>query len=301
VIGSGFHRTLHSGIVNPGSNARDQVVLITGGNTGIGFFTALGLARQGAHVLLACRDARRAQTACERICAASGNRRVEPLELDLGDLNSVARCAQTVLARDLPLHVLINNAGIAGARGLSVSGYEIAFGINHIGHFALTQWLLPRMRASAPARIVTVASRAHHMARGIPFADLQRRTHSWLTVQEYAVSKLANILFSHELSRRLGGTGIQTYSLHPGVVATEIWRHAPKFLVALRKRSMIDAEQGAETSLFCASSPEVQGQSGLYYDACKPREPSALAQDRALAAQLWEFSERAIQSFNPHG
>jgi len=273
---------------------RGNVVLITGGNTGIGFVTALELARQGAHVILACRSAKRANAARDQIQEETGNPLVETLELDLADLNSVYHAAQEILARDLPIHCLINNAGVAGARGITPSGFEMAFGTNHIGHFALTQWLLPRILASAPARIVTVASRAHRMAPGINFADLVRPTRTWLTLREYGVSKLANILFSAELARRLQGTGVNTYALHPGVVSTEIWRHVPRWIIQLRRKFMIAPQDGAKTTLYCASAPELENQTGLYYDRCSVAEPSSLAKNNVLAQELWRFSEVAV-------
>jgi len=183
---------------------------------------------------------------------------------------------------------------MAGARGITASGFEVAFGTNHMGHFALTQALLPRIQESAPARIVTVASRAHRYVTRLRFEDLTVRTRSWLTIREYGVSKLANILFSQELGRRLQGTGVHTYSLHPGVIASEIWRHAPQFIVKLRKRSMITPEEGAKTTLYCASADAVAEQTGLYYDQCQVRQPSALASNQALAEELWRYSERAL-------
>ncbi|NBW44421.1 MAG: SDR family oxidoreductase [Betaproteobacteria bacterium] len=271
---------------------QNKVVLITGANTGIGFFTALELARQGAHIVMACRTEARANAARDQIRLATGNRRVETVAVDLGDFQSIRACADQLLARDLPIHCLINNAGIAGARGITDSGFELA--TNHMGHFALTQALLPRIKESAPARIVTVASRAHRYVSRLRFEDLTVRTRSWLTIQEYAVSKLANILFSQELGRRLQGSGVHTYALHPGVIASEIWRHAPQFIVKLRKRSMITPEEGAQTTLYCASADALTEQTGLYYDQCQVRQPSALASDQKLAEELWRYSERAL-------
>jgi retinol dehydrogenase-12 len=273
---------------------RGKVALVTGANTGIGLVTARELARQGAHVFIACRSAERAASA---VAAAKtpGGGPVEALSLDLADLNSVRACADAFLARDLPLHLLINNAGVAGARGLSPSGFELAFGINHVGHFALTQRLLDRVRRSAPARIVTVASRAHRGARGLPpWEKLRTRTQSLTGVPEYGVSKLANILFSAALSRRLAGTGVTTYSLHPGVVATDVWRTVPWPLRNLLKLGMISAEEGAKTTLHCATSAAAAGETGLYYDKCAVIEPTAVARNEALAESLWAKSEAAV-------
>lgn len=189
---------------------KGQVVLITGANTGIGRVTARELARQGAHVFIACRSAERARAVVDENRAGDQRGSVELLNLDLGDLDSVRQCADTFLARGLPLHLLINNAGLAGARGMTQSGFELAFGVNHVGHFLLTQLLLERILASAPARIVTVASRAHYRATAMDWEALRRSTGSRTGLAEYGVSKLANVLFSAELSRRLKGTGVST-------------------------------------------------------------------------------------------
>ena len=267
-----------------------RVALVTGANTGIGLVTARELAALGAHVFIACRSAQRAQPSLDRIRAAVAGAQVEALPLDLGDFESVRACAQTFLARGLPLHLLVNNAGLAGARGFTRSGFELAFGVNHMGHFLLTQLLLDRIESSAPARIVTVASRAHYRAPGIDWDAVRRPTRSRLAVAEYAVSKLANVLFSAELGRRLAGSGVTTYALHPGVVASDVWRGVPWPLRPLIKLRMISTEEGAATTLFCAASPEVAAESGKYYDKCLARTPSAVAQDPALAAELWRRS-----------
>ena len=267
-----------------------RTALLTGANTGIGLVTARELAKQGAHLFITCRSAERAQPALEQIRAASGNTQVEALVLDLGDFASVRQCAQTFLARGLPLHLLINNAGLAGTRGLSASGFELAFGVNHMGHFLLTQLLLERIQASAPARIVTVASRAHYRASGLHWDALRHTTRSRTAIDEYSNSKLANVLFSAELGRRLAGSGVAAYALHPGVVTSDLWRAVPWPLRSLMKLGMISTEDGAVTTLFCATAPEIAQDSGLYYDKCRPRTPSAMARDKALAAELWQRS-----------
>jgi NAD(P)-dependent dehydrogenase (short-subunit alcohol dehydrogenase family) len=270
---------------------RGRVAFITGANTGIGLATARELAARGAHVFVACRSAERAQAALADLQAGHGAPPPEVLPLDLGDFASVRRCAESFLARGLPLHLLINNAGLAGARGLTRSGFELAFGVNHLGHFLLTQLLLERVMASAPARIVTVASKAHYRAAGIDWDALRRRTATRTGFPEYAVSKLANVLFSAELARRLAGSGVTTYAVHPGVVASDVWRQVPWPLRPLIKLRMISTEEGARTTLHCAAAPEVAHSSGLYYDSCRATEPSRAARDPALAAELWQRSE----------
>jgi retinol dehydrogenase-12 len=275
---------------DPKDSLAGRIALVTGANTGIGLVTARELVQRGARVFIACRSAVRAEPALESIRSATG-RTVEVLPLDLGDLNSVRKCAEQFLSRGLPLHLLINNAGLAGRRGLTQSGFELAFGVNHLGHFLLTQLLLERIQRSAPARIVTVASEAHYRARGFDWDALQKPTKSVTALSEYQTSKLANVLFSAELARRLSGTGVNTYALHPGVIASDVWRSVPWPVRSLIKLGMRSTEEGAQTTLYCATSPEVAEQTGLYYDGCKVREPSKLAQDRALAAELWRRSE----------
>ena len=268
-----------------------RVALVTGANTGIGLVTARTLAARGAHVFIACRSETKGQAAADEIREVTGNAQVEALALDLGDLTSVRNCAQAFLARDLPLHLLINNAGLAGAKGLTQSGFELAFGTNHLGPFLLTNLLLDRIKASAPARIVNVASRAHSRVSGISFDAVQKPTIGRTGLPEYGVSKLANVLFSAELGRRLAGTGVTTYALHPGVVASDVWRELPQPFRAVAKLFMVSVEEGAATTIYCATSPDVAGQSGLYYDKCSVKAPSIIGQNRALAAALWERSE----------
>lgn len=272
-----------------------RVALITGANTGIGLVTARELAARGAHVFIACRSVEKARIAVDQIRTVTGNENVELLGLDLGDLDSVRACAIAFLARDLPLHLLVNNAGLAGAKGTTKSGFELAFGTNHIGPFLFTQLLLDRIKHSAPARIVTVASRAHTRVSGINWDDVRQPTKGKAGLVEYGISKLANVLFSAELGRKLKGTGVTTYSLHPGVVATDVWREVPAFLRPLIKLFMISTEQGAATTLYCATSPDVSHQTGLYYDQCRIKEPSRVGQDMALAAELWQRSEAWVR------
>ena len=267
-----------------------RTFLITGANTGIGRATADDLARRGGKVFVACRSAEKGRAAAAQIAAATGNDAVIFLPLDLADLASVRDCAAEFLARGEPLHVLINNAGVGGARGLTKDGFELEFGINHLGHFALTTALLDCLAASAPARVVTVSSDSHYQAKGIDFEAVRRPTASRTGLREYAVSKLCNVLFSAELARRTEGHGITTYALHPGVVASDIWRRVPWPLRPLMKMRMLSTEQGAATSLYCATAPELEGVTGRFYDDCREREPSPVATPE-LAGELWQHSE----------
>ncbi|HLI36410.1 MAG TPA: SDR family oxidoreductase [Streptosporangiaceae bacterium] len=267
-----------------------RTFLVTGGNTGIGRATAHQLAARGGRVYLACRSRARGEAAAAGIRAETGNDKTAFLPLDLADLASVRRCAEEFRALGQPLHVLVNNAGVAGQRGLTRDGFELAFGVNHLGHFALTAALLGCLEAAAPARVVTVASDNHYRAKGIDFGALRRPTRSITGLPEYAVSKLCNVLFTQELARRMEGRGVTTYALHPGVVASDIWRRVPWPVRPIIMRRMLSTERGARTSLYCATAPEVAQASGRYYDDCRERVPSPLATGE-LARLLWERSE----------
>lgn len=273
-------------------HSNGKVALVTGANTGIGRVTARELALQGYHVFLACRSEDKTQPVLDEIRALTqGTAKAEFLPLDLGDFDSVRACADGFLSRGLPLHLLINNAGLAGQRGMTKSGFELTFGVCHMGHFLLTHLLTECLTNSAPARVVVVSSLAHRHAHTIDFARLQRRT-SLTGLPEYSVAKLANLLFAKELARRLRGSGVTTYALHPGVVASDVWRAVPWPLDRIIKRFMLTPEQGAATTLYCATSPEVQGESGWYYSKCHLAEPSVAAESKSLAAELWSRSEQ---------
>lgn len=269
-----------------------KVALVTGANSGIGRVTARTLALQGWHVFLACRDEAKARPVLDEIAQASGGKaQAEFLPLDLSDFASVRACATQFLSRKLPLNLLVANAGLAGSPGVTKSGFERTFGVCHMGHFLLTKLLLDTLKASAPARIVVVASKAHYRAKGIDWDALRKRTATTTGFPEYMVAKLANVLFATELARRLQGSGVTTYSLHPGVVATDVWRAMPSFIAGIAKWFMLSEEEGAATSLHCATNAEAGKETGLYYDSCKPIEPAQLAKDGALARQLWDRSE----------
>jgi NAD(P)-dependent dehydrogenase (short-subunit alcohol dehydrogenase family) len=269
------------------------VAIVTGANSGIGRVTARELALRGYHVFLACRSKPAAEAVLKEIAEKSqGKARAEFLPLDLGDLQSVRRCAEQFLARGLPLQLLVANAGLAGQRGLTASGFELTFGVCHVGHFLLTNLLLDRLKASAPSRIVVVASEAHRNPVTIDFDAVRRPTASLTGFKEYGVAKLANALFAAELARRLERTGVTTYALHPGMVATNVWRSVPWPFNHLIKRFMITEEQGAATSLYCATDPALATQSGQYYENCRIEPSSPVAQDRDLARRLWQESER---------
>jgi len=250
----------------------------------------LGLARRGGRVYIACRSAARGEAAASEIRASTGNESVWVLPLDLADLDSVRSCAAEFLARGEPLHVLVNNAGLGGARGVTRQGFELMFGVNHLGHFLLTNELLGLLADSAPARVVNVSSDAHYQAKGVDFDALRRPARGITGLGEYAVSKLCNVLFTQELARRTTGTGITTYALHPGVVASDIWRRVPWPVRPILTRRMLSVTEGARTSLYCATSPDVASDSGKFYEKCAERTPSGVATPE-LGRELWQRSE----------
>jgi NAD(P)-dependent dehydrogenase (short-subunit alcohol dehydrogenase family) len=277
--------------VSPSADLGGRTFLVTGANTGIGRATAVALARRGGRVHLACRSEEKARPALDVIAEHAAD--AEFLPLDLADLSSVRTSAEQFLARDEPLHVLVNNAGVAGQRGRTADGFELAFGVNHLGHFLLTTLLLDRLQESGPARIVNLSSDSHFQAKGIDYDALRRPTRGVTGMSEYAVSKLANVLFTQELARRLDSTGVTAYALHPGVIASDIWRRVPFPFDRLMKIFMKSTEEGAQTSLYCATAPELADVSGRYYDSCRERPASAVATP-ALAAELWSRSEQWV-------
>ncbi|MDD0802964.1 MULTISPECIES: SDR family oxidoreductase [Acinetobacter] len=273
-----------------------KVALVTGANSGIGAVTVRELALQGYHVFLACRDADKAQQVINAIDQQSrGQAKAEFIALDLASLDSIRACAAQFLAKKLPLHLLICNAGLAGHKGMTKSGFELTFGVCHVGHFLLTQLLTEKLIESKPARVVVVSSKAHRHAKGIDFDAVIRPTESMGALKEYAVAKLANVLFVKELGRRLYGTGVTAYAVHPGVVSTNVWRSLPKPMVKVLSRWMISPEEGAQTTLYCATQPQLSGETGMYYDNCKVTASSGTAQDIQLARLLWEKSSEWVK------
>lgn len=267
-----------------------KTFLVTGANTGIGKETVRGLAGRGARVVLAGRSEEKTRAAIREVVADTGNNDLDFLPLDLGDLASVRTAAETFLASGERLDVLVNNAGLAGKRGLTASGFELAFGTNHVGPFLFTELLRDRIVETGPGRIVNVASTGHYRAPGIDWDAVRQPSVTRTAFDEYCVSKLANVLHARELGRRLEGTGVTTYSLHPGAIASDVWREVPFGVRQVMKLFMKSTEQGAQTSLYCATSPEVAGHTGRYYDAQREKRPSGVVTDE-LAAELWARSE----------
>jgi NAD(P)-dependent dehydrogenase (short-subunit alcohol dehydrogenase family) len=249
-------------------------------------------------VFIANRSEQKSRPVLDEIAAQSGNDAVEFLSLDLGDLGSVRRCAEEFLRTAESLHGLINNAGIAGHRGLTASGFELTFGTNYLGPFLLTALLLDRLRESAPARIVNVSSIGHYRAPGIDYEAVRKSTRSRTGLPEYCVAKLGNVLHAQELARRLDGDRVTTYALHPGAVATDVWRRVPWPIRPLIKRRMLSPADGAKTTLYCATSPGVAAESGQYYDDCR-RQPASAVATPELASELWERSVDWVRPRSP--
>jgi len=267
-----------------------QVVVVTGASSGIGAAAALELAARGALVVPVGRDRRRLRTIARRLGG------VEPLEADFASLAQVRQLAAELLDRHPRIDVLVNNAGlVTGRRTLSEEGFELTFAVNHLAPFLLTNLLLERLRASAPARVVTTSSDGH---RGglIDFEDLQgaRRWSSW---SAYSNSKLANILFTHALARRLEGSGVTANCLHPGVIRTRLGRGARLPIRAgwwVASTFFARPRKGASTIVHIASSPDTEAISGAYFVDSRPRQPSLQGQDADLAERLWLESERLV-------
>ncbi|XP_028251362.1 dehydrogenase/reductase SDR family member 13-like [Parambassis ranga] len=277
-----------------------KTAVVTGANTGIGKTTAMDLARRGARVILACRDRRRAEAAVQEIIQETGNQQVVFMQLDLASLKSVRSFAENFLNSESRLDLLINNAGLLNS-GTTEDGFGMIFGVNHLGHFLLTVLLLDRLKASGPSRVVNVASKAYEMGK-VDFHCLT--THKDLSVgsgdyqlfKKYCHSKLCNILFTYELAKRLQGSDVTCYSLHPGTIKTEIGRYSSfwwRLLIApISFLFFVDAESGAQTTLHCALEPGIENLSGHYFTQCAPLlSIESKARDDAAATKLWELSE----------
>jgi retinol dehydrogenase 12 len=275
----------------------DRTFLVTGASSGIGRAMVEALAARGGRVVLAARSEERTRPVLDGIRARQPSAALEFLHVDVSDLGSVRRAAAACLATGRPLDVLVNNAGVAGTRALSADGFDLTYATNHIGPFLLTSLLLPALERAPQGRIVNVSSVGHLRARRIDWTLLQRRSEPRQSgFKDYAVTKLMNVLHAKELARRLAGTRVTTYAVHPGGVKSNIWRALPGPLQWLIKLFLISNEEGAETQLFCATAPELAGVTGRYYDKCREAPCNPLADDEALARELWTRTEAAIAS-----
>lgn len=272
-----------------------KTVVVTGATQGIGLAAACAIAKMGARLILTARDAARGEAAKAEVKAA-GRGEVDVVLVDFGSMASIRAGAAAVRALTSRIDVLLNNAGaVYMERQLSKDGHELTFAVNHLGYFLWTQELLDVVKAAAPSRIVNVSSDAHKAAtRGVTFDDLKRER-GYSGFPAYAESKLMNILFTRELARRLDGTGVTTNSLHPGAIATGfgqnnkgvlgfVTRHLSKYVLPT-------PEQGARTSIYLCTSPDVAGTTGRYFANCKEAKPTRFGVDDAAAQRLWALSE----------
>ncbi len=280
---------------------RGKVVVITGGNSGIGLAAAREIAARGATVVITARSEMKGATAVDLIRRSSGNDATTVLPLDLASFASIRAFAERVLDQYDRLDVLVNNAGgLLSQRQLTREGYEMTFGVNHLGHFLLTDLLRERLEASAPSRIINVSSIGHRFG-SISFADPMYERRRYNPTEAYNQSKLANVLFTAELAKRLHGTGVTANSLHPGAVRTAFGsaddtRGFERLVMVIGRPFMISARRGAKTIVHLACSPEVETVSGQYFVRCKPRTPSKRARDPETARRLWDLSEELITS-----
>src|SRR5438270_9142604 len=281
------------------SSMQGKICMVTGANSGIGKATALALAQMGATVVMVCRDRARGEQARSEITTTSGNNAVDLLQADLSSQQSIRQLVEDFQHHYTHLHVLINNAGAGAAftgRRETVDGLEMTFAVNYLAPFLLTNLLLDLLKASAPARIVNVSSNSHKSGY-IQMDDLQEEKH-YRSMRVYGQSKLAVVLFTYELARRLQGTGVTANCLHPGFVATHFGQRdaGPAFrrLVKLIGSSGARPQEAAKTSIYLASSPEVEGITGTYFVKSIPKRSAAISYDESLQRHLWEQSAKLV-------
>ena len=269
-----------------------KTCVVTGANAGIGKATAAGLASKGAAVALVCRDGERGQHARAEIIEQTGNERIALHLADLSSQASIRRLVQELSARYSKIDVLVNNAGmISRRRELTIEGFEAQFAVNHLAYFLLTNLLLDLLKAGGPARIVNVSSEAHKFGH-IHFDDLHLEQ-SYTPLKAYSQSKLANILFTYELARRLSESSVTANCLHPGVVATQLLNDFfgfPRFFSRVNRLFVSSPQRGAQTSLHVATSPDVREVSGKYFVRRRPANSSPASYDRQAAERLWQVS-----------
>jgi NAD(P)-dependent dehydrogenase (short-subunit alcohol dehydrogenase family) len=285
-----------------GVDLTGRFAIVTGANTGIGWETTRVLALRGCSVTMACRNLDKAADARQRILdgnPALGKDALRIMPLDLASFDSVRDFASTFLAEDVPIHLLVNNAGVMQtAHDLTSDGFEIHLGINHLGHFLLTNLLLDRLRASAPARVVVVSSEAQHFASlSRELEDLNWQKKKYSGMRAYGNSKLMNTMFANELSRQMEGERVVANSLHPGIVETELGRNQAwtmQLIGLLMRPIMKKVDRGAATSVMLATQPEYGERGGGYYSDCAlAKRQHRLSGDRAVEAKLWRWSEQA--------
>ncbi|KAK5921513.1 hypothetical protein CgunFtcFv8_018871 [Champsocephalus gunnari] len=296
-----LRRWIAGGVCRCSTRLDGKTVLITGANTGIGKETSRELAARGARVVMACRDLTRAETAAEEIRQTTGNGNVVIRHLDLSSLYSVRQFSKEFLQTEDRLDILINNAGVMMCPlWLTEDGFETQLAVNHLGHFLLTNELLPMLKSSAPSRVVTVSSIAHKGGQ-VHLDDLSFSSRSYSPLKSYRQSKLCNVLFSRELSSRSRGSGVSSFCLHPGVIRTELGRHVESWLPLLGSLLSLPSlllmktpQQGAQTTLYCALTPGLEGKTGGYFSDCAEKEVAPEGRDDFMARRLWEESARLV-------
>jgi len=277
-----------------GGDLHSRVCIVTGASSGIGLETARGLAAQGATLVAVCRDRARGEAALARIRESTGNSNLHLALADLSLQASIRQLAKELLAGWPRIHVLVNNAGVVETRRrLTADGIEMVFAVNHLSYYLLTRLLLDRLEESRPARIVNVSSDAHRFAK-LDWSNLQGEK-GWSFMRQYGLSKLCNLLFTQELAKRIVERGVTANALHPGAVATRLGQNNgvwAKGLTLLLRPFFLTPAKGAETSIYLASSPDVEGESGGYFAKRRRATPTPEAQNPRNAAQLWELSAR---------
>ncbi len=269
---------------------KNKTAIITGATSGIGRVTAIAIAKEGARLVLPVRSIEKGEALKEEIAQKTGNTNVEIMHCNLASLDSVRQFAEDFQKKHKKLHLLVNNAGLWEAkRKASVDGIEMNFAVNHLAPFLMTNILLDTIKKSAPARIISVASTAHKYGK-MRFNDLEGEK-SWGSMQSYAQSKLANILFTRRLAKELEGSGVTANCLHPGVVNTQLFNKLPGFIQKISSLFMITPEKGAQTSIYLATSPKVENITGEYFDKKKIAKTTAHARDMQVADKLWEVSK----------
>ena len=280
-----------------------KTILISGATNGIGKQSALELAKMGAQIVIIGRNKAKTEETLREIQTSSGNKDVHALIADLSSMAEVRRVADEFKKQYARLDVLLNNAGgFFSERQESVDGYEVTFALNHLSYFLLTNLLLDRLKADAPSRIVSVSSEAHMMSP-LNFDDLQsKQSYGMAGFRPYGQSKLMNVMFTYELARRLAGSGVTANALHPGAVNTGFGKNNRGLMnIAMKIFTFfaIKVEDGAKTSVYLASSPEVEGVTGKYFDKSKQKQSSQVSYDEAAQKRLWEISEQLTGIASP--
>ena len=280
-----------------------RVCMVTGASSGIGKETAKKLAELGATVIMVCRNRKRGEKAMSEVKSAGGSSPVELLLADFASLDAVRSVAREYQERHDTLHVLVNNAGVVRVRrSVTADGFECTFQVDYLSHFLLTNLLLELLKRSAPSRVINVSSASHYRGH-LDFDDLQMKK-GYGIMKAYSQAKLAQVAFTYELSKRLEGTGVTVNCLHPGAVATNIWKGPMgpfSFLGNISRLFLVSPEKGAETPVYLASSLEVEDVTGKYYDHGRERQTSDESYDKSVTVRLWNESEKMTGLSAPPG